>query len=219
MPGTAGTVLCLVKPCSNYFASLGMEWCWGQNLALKRRNSYFSRGAVFYYWGTFLFRPGSSPARDKIFIWKKCVGCTCMWFGCHLLVAVVSQAYPGDAEICTGFPPPQAALRIIFSTEGDTVHIDKYVSAIPSPIGAVVTNDWCIISHLTTRIRAGLMAGLWSYKCTGIAKRKINIPAIPCGDHSYKWYLKNIMPRNSFEGDMFQLFVTTAPTGLGNSGD
>ena len=27
------------------------------------------------------------------------------------------------------------------------------------------------------------------------------------------------MPRNSFEGDMFQLFVTTAPTGLGNSGD
>ena len=39
----------------------------------------------------------------------------CMWFGCRLPVAVVSQAYPGNAVICPGFPPPQAALRIILS--------------------------------------------------------------------------------------------------------
>ena len=82
----------------------------------------------------------------------------CMWFGCRLLDTVFSQACSGDAEICTGFPPPQAALRIILSNEGDAVCLDRYVSAIPSPMGAVVTNDWCIISHLptTTRIRAGL---------------------------------------------------------------
>ena len=66
---------------------------------------------------------------------------------------VVSQAYPGDADICSGFSPPQAALRIILSNEGDAVYIDRYVSAISSPMGAVVTNDWCIISHLLTRIR------------------------------------------------------------------
>ena len=40
----------------------------------------------------------------------------CMWF----VVAVVSQAYPGNADICPGFPPPQAALR----TESDAVYID-----------------------------------------------------------------------------------------------
>ena len=69
---------------------------------------------------------------------------------------VVSQAYPGDADICSGFSPPQAALRIIFSNESDAVYIDRYVSAVSSPIGAVVTNDWCIISHLLTRIRVRL---------------------------------------------------------------
>ena len=68
---------------------------------------------------------------------------------------VVSQAYPGDANICSGFSPPQAALHIILGNEGDAVYIDRYVSA-SSPMGAVVTNDWCIISHLLTRIRAGL---------------------------------------------------------------
>ena len=62
-----------------------------------------------------------------------------MWFGCRLLVAVVSQAYPRDTEISTGFPPLQAALRIILSNEGDAVCIDRYVSAFPR---AVVTNDW-----------------------------------------------------------------------------
>ena len=31
----------------------------------------------------------------------------CMWFGCRLPVAVVSHAYPGNAEICPGFPPSQ----------------------------------------------------------------------------------------------------------------
>ena len=45
----------------------------------------------------------------------------CMWFGCRLPVTVVSQAYPGNAEICPGFPPPQAVLRIILSNEGDAV--------------------------------------------------------------------------------------------------
>ena len=45
----------------------------------------------------------------------------CMWFGCRLPVAVVSQAYPGNAEICPGFPPPQAALCILLSNEGDAV--------------------------------------------------------------------------------------------------
>ena len=48
------------------------------------------------------FRTGSSPARDKIFIWK-IIGrnVECMWFGCRLPVAVVSHAYPGNAEICS----------------------------------------------------------------------------------------------------------------------
>ena len=50
-----------------------------------------------------------------------------MWSGCCLPVAVVLQAYPGNAEICPGFPPPQAALRIIVSNEGDVVCIDIFV--------------------------------------------------------------------------------------------
>ena len=83
--------------------------------AIGRRNSSVGRGA------TYLFRRGSSPAMDKIFIWKKNLS-ECMWFGCRLPVAVVSQAYPGNAEICPGFPPPQAALRIILSNEGDAVY-------------------------------------------------------------------------------------------------
>ena len=41
-----------------------------------------------------------------------------MWFGCRLPVAVVSQAYPGNVNTCSGFPPPQVALRIILSNEG-----------------------------------------------------------------------------------------------------
>ena len=41
------------------------------------------------------------------------------------LVEVVSQAYPGNAEICPGFPQPQAALRLLLSNEGDTVYIDR----------------------------------------------------------------------------------------------
>ena len=28
---------------------------------------------------------------------------------CRFPIAVVSQAYPGNAEMCPGFPPPQAA--------------------------------------------------------------------------------------------------------------
>ena len=49
-----------------------------------------------------------------------------MWFGCRLSVAVVSQAYPGNAEICPGFLPPQAALRIILSNEGDQLAYESY---------------------------------------------------------------------------------------------
>ena len=45
----------------------------------------------------------------------------CMRFGCHLWVALVSQAYPGNAEICLGFPPPQTALCIIQSCEQQIV--------------------------------------------------------------------------------------------------
>ena len=40
-----------------------------------------------------------------------------VWSHVCLPVAVVSQAYPGNAEICPGFPPPQAALRIILSND------------------------------------------------------------------------------------------------------
>ena len=43
--------------------------------------------------------------------------------GCRLPVAVVSQAYPGNVEICPGFPLSQAALRIILSNEGDAVRV------------------------------------------------------------------------------------------------
>ena len=49
----------------------------------------------------------------------------CMCFGCLPPVALVSQAYPGNAEICPGFPPPQAALHIIFSNEGDALYISR----------------------------------------------------------------------------------------------
>ena len=48
-----------------------------------------------------------------------------MWFGCRLPATVVSQAYPGNAEICPGFPPSQAALCIILNNEGDAVYIDR----------------------------------------------------------------------------------------------
>ena len=41
----------------------------------------------------------------------------CMRFGCRLPIAVVSQAYPGNAEMCPGFPPPQAAL--VTAASGD----------------------------------------------------------------------------------------------------
>ena len=37
-----------------------------------------------------------------------------MWFDCRQLDAVVSQAYPG---MCSGFPPPQAALVTVASGE------------------------------------------------------------------------------------------------------
>ena len=60
------------------------------------------------------------------FIWKKNPS-ECMWFGCRFQVAVVLQAYPGNDEICPGFPPPQVALRIILSNQGDTVYIDRYI--------------------------------------------------------------------------------------------
>ena len=40
-----------------------------------------------------------------------------MWSGCRQADAVVSQAYPGSAEICPGFPPPQAARVTVASGE------------------------------------------------------------------------------------------------------
>ena len=40
-----------------------------------------------------------------------------MWSGCRQADAVVSQAYPGYAEICPGFPPPQAARVTVASGE------------------------------------------------------------------------------------------------------
>ena len=49
----------------------------------------------------------------------------CMWFGFRIPVAVVSQAYPGNAEICPGFPSPQTALHIQLSNKVDTEYIDR----------------------------------------------------------------------------------------------
>ena len=40
-----------------------------------------------------------------------------MWSGYRQADAVVSQAYPGYAEICPGFPPPQAAHVTVASGE------------------------------------------------------------------------------------------------------
>ena len=40
-----------------------------------------------------------------------------MWSGCRHADAVVSQAYPWYAEICPGFPPPQAACVAVASRE------------------------------------------------------------------------------------------------------
>ena len=60
------------------------------------------------------------PGTIYIYIWKKNPS-ECMWFGCRLPVALVSHAYTGNAEICPGFPPPQAALRIILSNRDDVV--------------------------------------------------------------------------------------------------
>ena len=68
------------------------------------RNSSVGRGAVLYYWATYLFRTVSIQDRDKLFM--------------------VSQEYPRNAKISPGFPPPQAALRIILSNEGDVVYIN-----------------------------------------------------------------------------------------------
>ena len=40
-----------------------------------------------------------------------------MWSGCRQADAVISQACPGYAEICSGFPPPQAARVTVASGE------------------------------------------------------------------------------------------------------
>ena len=63
------------------------------------------------------------PGTKYLYGKKKSI--VCMWFGCHIPVAVVSHAYPGNAGICPGFSPPRAALRIILSNEGDAVYIDR----------------------------------------------------------------------------------------------
>ena len=63
---------------------------------------------------------GSNPASGKIFIWKKKI-CQNVC-GLAVPVVVVPQPHPWNAEICPGFPPPQAALHIILSNEGDAVY-------------------------------------------------------------------------------------------------
>ena len=64
------------------------------------------------------------PGTKYLYGKKKKHSSECIWYCCRLPVAAVSQAYPGNAEICPGFPPPQAALRTILSNEGDIVYID-----------------------------------------------------------------------------------------------
>ena len=60
---------------------------------LSKVNCSVGRAAVLYYWATYLFCTGSSPARDKIFIWKKirlnvcglAVSFRSRWFHRHIL--------------------------------------------------------------------------------------------------------------------------------------
>ena len=183
MPGTAGTVYCLVqallKSRQLNVKLLLPVWAWNAEVKTWYLNAGLANSVEALYFTTELHTSSArvwvQPGTKYLYGQNQS---ECMWFGCRLLVVVVSQAYPVDADICSGFSPPQAALRITLSDEGDAVYIDRYVSAISSPMGAVVTNDWCIISHLLTRIRAGL----WPYKCPGIAKREKSIsPLYPAG--------------------------------------
>ena len=90
-----------------------LELFWG------RRYSSVGRSAVL----TYLFRTGSSPARDKIFTWgKKSVGMYVVWPSPSGRGGFTGISR--NSERCPGFPPPQAALRIILSNEGDAVYID-----------------------------------------------------------------------------------------------
>ena len=50
------------------------------------------------------------PHTSSVRVGRKKNPSECMRFGCRLPIAVVSQAYPGNAEMCLGFPPPKAAL-------------------------------------------------------------------------------------------------------------
>ena len=65
---------------------------------------------------TYHFRTGSRPTVAKCFSEYTCPS-KCIWSGCRQADAVVSQAYPGCAEICPGFPPPQAARVTVASEE------------------------------------------------------------------------------------------------------
>ena len=62
---------------------------------------------------TSLVRVRASPAS----MYFQSGGYKCMWSGCRRADPVVSQAYSRDAEICPGFPPPQAALVTVTSGE------------------------------------------------------------------------------------------------------
>ena len=107
MPGQTTAQIPAVK-CEITSASLGME-CWGQNLPLKRRIS-FGRGTLFYYWATYHFRTGLSPARDKIFIQTKSVGMYVVWLS------------PSGLGGFTGISRGCRHMFWLFSTSGSPAH-------------------------------------------------------------------------------------------------
>ena len=79
------------------------------------RNSSVGRGAVLVP-----YKFESSQGQNIYMEKKKSDGMYVVWL--LPLGRVVSQAYPWNAEICPGFPPPQTALRIRLSNEGDAVY-------------------------------------------------------------------------------------------------
>ena len=178
MPSTAGIVLCLVKALLKSW-QLNVKlllpvWAWNAEVKTWHLSAGLANSVEVLYFTTELHTSSvrvESSQGQNIYMDKISRNV------CGLAVAFWSWWFHRHIHYSSGFSPPQAALHIILSNEGDAVYIDKYVSA-SSPMGAVVTNDWCIISHLLTRIRAEL----WPYKCPGIAKREKSIfPLYPAG--------------------------------------
>ena len=54
--------------------------------------------------------PHTSSVRVRVPSGTKKNPSECVRFGCRLPIAMVSQAYPWNAELCLGFPPSKAAL-------------------------------------------------------------------------------------------------------------